>query len=93
MIVALPLLHKYMCQGRERETGKQKHNHAEHRVWIFLGVFGGTEGFFLVQVFHFSLLLDQVGHLPVPSENVSRRGKKIWKMVNLTRTDSSLLRS
>jgi hypothetical protein len=47
-------------QDREREAGNEKHSHAEHRVWIFqrdicsvarLGAFGGTEGFFMLQLF------------------------------------------
>ena len=41
-----------MRQDRKPEAGKQKHNHAEHRVWIFdrhtcsvvrFGDFDGTE--------------------------------------------------
>jgi len=78
------LLNKYVRQGGEREAGKQKHNHTEHRVWILdrnscflvrVGVFGGTEGFFILQLVEGQLRLNRIVHLPVPSENVCWRGK------------------
>src|SRR4030095_3592598 len=46
------------------------------------GAFGITEEFLIVQLFHFSSALKRIVHLAVPSENVSRRGKRIWKSVN-----------
>jgi hypothetical protein len=81
-----PLLNKYVRQSCEREAAEQKHNHAEDCVRIFhrdicavarLGAFGRIEGFFVVQLFDFSFVLARIVHLPVPSENLSRRGKKI----------------
>lgn len=34
-VVSIELLNNYVRQGCEREAGKQKHNRAKHRVWIF----------------------------------------------------------
>ena len=34
-VVSVELLNNYVRQGCEREAGKQKHNRAKHRVWIF----------------------------------------------------------
>ena len=74
-----------MRQDRKPEAGEQKNNHGERRVWIChgdicsvarFGAFGGTEGFFMVQLFQFSFVLDRIVHLPVSSENLSWRGKK-----------------
>jgi hypothetical protein len=84
-----------MRQDREREAGKEKHSHAEHRVRIFdrhtcslvrFGLCQSRKAVFLLQLLHFSFVLDRVVHLPVPSENVSRRGKKIQ---NVCRADGS----
>ena len=78
------LLNKYVRQGGEREAGKQKRNHAEHRVWILdrdscflvrVGVLGGPEGFFILQLVEVSLVLNRIVHLPIPSENVCWHGK------------------
>ena len=80
-----PLLNKYMRQDRKRDAGEQKHGHAEHRVRIFVrrtcslvrfGLWRRRKRFFLIQVFHFSFLLECIGHLPIPSESFSGRGKK-----------------
>jgi hypothetical protein len=80
------LLDKYVRQNREREAGNEKHSYAEHRVWIFdrdtcsIGCFVlrcGTKRFLTLQLLDFRSSLDRIVHLPVPSENVSRRGKKI----------------
>jgi len=74
-----------MGQDRKREAGKQERNHREHRVWMFqrhacllvrFGAFDGTGGFLIVQLCHFSFVLNRIVHLPVPSENVSRCGKE-----------------
>src|SRR5215813_4846600 len=75
-----------MGQDRKRGAGKQKHNHAKYRVLILrrhtrslprFGGFGGSERFFILQLFHFSFVLNRIVHLPVPSENLSRRGNEI----------------
>ena len=75
-----------MCQERKPEAGKYKHNKAEHPIWIFdrrtcslvCVVFRCEPKRYLTpQFWHFSFVLDRIVHLPVPSENVSRRGKKI----------------
>ena len=75
-----------MRQGCEREAGKQKHNHAERRVWIFdrhtcfLVRFGASvepKGLSSFSSCISASSLDRVVHLPVPSENVSWRGKRI----------------
>ncbi len=80
------LLNNYMRQDRQPEAGKYKHNDAEDRVWIFdrhscslvrFGLRPSRKGFFTPQLLRFSFFLDRIVHLPVPSENVSRRGKKI----------------
>ena len=85
-VVWVHLLNNDMRQGCEREAGKQKHSHAEHRVGIFdrhtcsllyFGAFRGTEWFCTLQFFHFSFVLNQIVHLPVSSENVSWRGQKV----------------
>jgi hypothetical protein len=89
--VLTQVLNKYVRQSCEREAAEQKHNHAKDCVRIFhgdicavarLGAFGRIEGFFMVQLFDFSFVLARIVHLPVPSENLSRRGKKIAKRVN-----------
>lgn len=78
-----PLLNKNVRQGSEREAAEQKHNHAEDRVRIFrrdtyfvtrFRAFSGTEGYFMVQLFHVSFVLARIVHLSVPSEILSRRG-------------------
>ena len=55
-VVSVELLNNYVRQGCEREGGKQKHNRAKHRVWIFgrhadsairLSGRGGCEGVFI----------------------------------------------
>ena len=75
-----------MRQNREREAGNEKHSHAEHPVWIFdrdtcsLVCFVlqcGPKRYLTPQFLRFSFVLDRIVHLPVPSEKVSRRGKKI----------------
>jgi hypothetical protein len=86
--VSVPLLNEYMRQDRKREAGEQKHGHAEHRVLIFDGDTCSLVRFvrwrddkrlLMLQRFHFRFVLDWMVHLPVPSANVSRRGKKISK--------------
>jgi hypothetical protein len=80
-------------QGCEREAGKQKHNHAKHRVLIFdrhtcflvdFGLRWRRKGFLLLQLLHFRFSLDHVDHLPIPSESFTRRGKKICKIIPQT---------
>src|SRR5438067_11846548 len=75
-----------MRQERKPEAGKYKHNNAEHRVRIFdrdtcsLVCFVlrcGPKRYLTLQLLHFRSSLDRIVHLRVPSENVSRRGKKI----------------
>jgi hypothetical protein len=55
-VVSVELLNNYVRQGCEREAGKQKHNRAKHRVWIFdrhadsairLSTPGGCKGVFI----------------------------------------------
>jgi hypothetical protein len=90
-ICSSALLDKYVRQDREREAGNQKHSHAEHCVWIFdrrtcclvCFVFQrGPKRYLTPQLVRFSFVLDRIVHLPVPSEIVSRRGKKFSKSVN-----------
>src|SRR5512133_2939057 len=78
-----------MRQERKPEAGKYKHNNAEHPVWIFnrrnrsLVCFvlqSGPKWYLAPQLFHFSFVLDVIVHLPVPSENVSRRGKRFLNL-------------
>jgi len=75
-----------MGQDRKRGAGKKKHNHHERRVWIFqrqacslvrFGAFDGTGGLLIRGLCDFSFVLNRIVHLPVPSENLSRRGKNI----------------
>ena len=77
-----------MRQDRKPETGKYKHNDAEHPIWIVDRRTCSLVSFVLrcgpkrqltCQLVRFSFVLDRIVHLPVPSENVSRRGKKITK--------------
>jgi len=79
------LLDNYMRQCCKREAGKQKHNHAERCIWIFdrhtcfIGCFVlrcGPKRYLTPQLLHFSFVLDGIVHLPVPSESLTRRGKK-----------------
>ena len=76
-----------MRQDRKPEAGKQKHNHGERRVWIFdrdtclLVCFVprcGPKRYLTFQLLHFSSSLGRIVHLPVPSGNVSRRGKGFY---------------
>jgi hypothetical protein len=55
-VVSVELLNNYVRQGCEREAGKQRHNRAKQRVWIFdrhadsairLSALGGCEGVFI----------------------------------------------
>jgi hypothetical protein len=78
-----------MGQDRKRGAGKQKHNQSERRVWIFqrqacsfvhFGAFDGTGGFLILQLCDFSVVLNRIVHLPVPSENLSRRGKEDFRI-------------
>jgi hypothetical protein len=75
-----------MRQDRKPDAGKHKHNDAEHPIWIidrrtcFLVCFVlqcGPKRYLTPQLLHFSLVLDRIVHLLVPSEIFSRRGKKI----------------
>jgi hypothetical protein len=77
-----------MGQDREHEAGKEKHSHAEHRVWIFdrhtcsLVCFVlqcGPKRYLTPQLLGFSFVLDRIVHLLVTSEIFSWRGKKISK--------------
>src|SRR6476620_5559749 len=80
-----------MRQERKPEAGKYKHNYAEHRIWIFdrrtysLVCFVlqcGRKRYLTPQLLGFSFVLDRIVHLPVPSGNVSRRGKKIAEILS-----------
>jgi hypothetical protein len=82
-----------MGQERKPEAGKQEYKHAKHRVWIFdrdtclLVCFVlrcGPKRYLTRELLRFSFVLDRIVHLPVPSETVSRRGKKISKSLALT---------
>src|SRR6266481_1677278 len=82
------LLDKYVRQDREREAGNEKHSHAEHCVRISdrdtcsLVCFVlrcGPKRYLTFQLLHFRCSLDRIVHLPVPSENVSQRGKRFSK--------------
>jgi len=84
-LFSLDFLNKYMGQDRKRGAGKQKDNHRERPVWIFqrqacslvrFGAFDRTGGFLILQFCDFTFVLNRIVHLPIPSENVSRRGKK-----------------
>ena len=75
-----------MRQERKPEAGEYKHNDAEHFIWIFerrtrsviCFVFQcGPKSYLTPQLLGFSFVLDRIVHLPVPSGNVSRHGKKI----------------
>jgi len=75
-----------MGQERKPEAGKYKHNDAEHPIWIVdrdtcsLVCFVlqcGPKSYLTPQVLRFSFVLNWIVHLPVPSEDASRRGKKI----------------
>ena len=77
-----------MRQDRKPEAGKQKHNHGEHRIRIFdrhacllvcLVLRCGPRRYLTLQLSHFRSSLDRIVHLPVPSENMTRGGKKISK--------------
>lgn len=75
-----------MRQERKPEAGKYKHNNAEHPIWIIdrrtyslicFVLQCGPKRYLTPQLLGFSFVLDRIVHLPVPSEIVSRRGKKI----------------
>jgi hypothetical protein len=77
-----------MRQNRKPDAGKYKHNDAEHPIWIIdrrtcslicFVLQCGPKRYLTFQLLRFSFVLDQIVHLPVPSENVNRRGKKISK--------------
>jgi hypothetical protein len=83
------LLNNYMREDREPEAGEYKHNDAEHFIWIFdrrtrsvicFGFQCGPKRHLTPQLLCFSFVLDRIVHLPVPSGNVSGRGKKISKI-------------
>src|SRR5882672_2028729 len=85
-ICSRALLDKYVRQDREPEASNEKHSHAEHRVRIFdrdtcsIGCFVlrcGTKRFLTLQLLDFRSSLARIVHLPIPSEDVSRHGKKI----------------
>jgi len=75
-----------MRQEGKPETGKYEHNYAEHPIWIFdrrtcslicFVLQYGPKRYLTPQLLGFSFGLDRIVHLPVPSGNVSGRGKKI----------------
>jgi hypothetical protein len=75
-----------MRQERKPEAGKYKHNNAEHPIWIIdrrtyslicFVLQCGPKRYLTAQLFRFSLVLDRIVHLLVPSETVRRRCKKI----------------
>ena len=74
-----------MRQYCKPEAGKYKHNDAEHPIWIFdrrtcslvCFVFSWKPKRYLtLELLRFSFVLDRIVHLPVPSENLSRRGRQ-----------------
>jgi hypothetical protein len=82
-----------MRQDRKSEAGKYKHNDAEHPIWIFdrrtcsLVCFVlrcGPKRYLAPQLLRFNFVLDRIVHLPVPSEKVSQRGKKISESLTPT---------
>jgi len=93
-IVVPQLRNDYLRQSCERDAGKKKHNHAKHRVRIVhrfacslvrVGAFSRSQGFFMLQLCHLSVVLVQVLHLSIPSGNLSRHGKNISKSLAPTR--------
>ena len=90
-VVLIRFLNKHVRQGREAEAGKQKHNDAKNRIWISglhtcfrvrLGFWVSCEGPVTLWLSVFRLVSKGNTHLLVPSENMSRRGKKL---LNLSR--------
>src|SRR6476661_3009874 len=80
-----------MRQERKPEAGKYKHNNAEHPIWIVdrgtcafvcFVLQCGRKRYLTPQLLRVSFVLDRIVHLPVPSEAVNRRGKKLSKSVN-----------
>ena len=80
-----------MRQQGKPEAGKYKHNYAEHPIWIVDGrtcslicfvLQYGPKEYLMSQLWRFSFVLDRIVHLPVPSEIVGWRGKKISKSMN-----------
>src|SRR4029077_3410772 len=80
-----------MRQERKPEAGKYKHNNAEHPIWIIdrrtyslicFVLQCGPKRYLTPQLLGFSFVLDRIVHLPVPSGNVSRRGKKIAEILS-----------
>ena len=74
-----------MRQGCEYQAGYQKHNNAEHPIWIIdrrtyplicFVLQCGPKRCLTPQLLGFSFVLDRIIHLPVHSENGSRRGKR-----------------
>lgn len=77
-----------MREDRKAEARYYKHNDAEDPILIvdqricLLVSFGlrcGPKRYFTHQFVNFRSSLDRIVHLPVPSEGVIRRGKKISK--------------
>ncbi len=75
-----------MRRERKPEAGKYKHNNAEHPVWIVdrrtcafvcFVLRCAPKRYLTPQLLRVSFVLDRIVHLPVPSEVVNRRGKKI----------------
>ena len=80
-----------MGQERKPEAGEYKHNDAEHFIWIFdrrtrsvicFGFQCGPKRYLTPQLLCFSFVLDWIVHLPISSETLPLRGKKIWKSLN-----------
>jgi|SRR6476660_2216940 hypothetical protein len=79
-----------MSQERKPEAGKYKHNNAEHPIWIIdrrtslicFVLQCGPKRYLTPQLLRVSFVLDRIVHLPVPSGNVSRRGKKIAEILS-----------
>src|SRR3954464_1048312 len=93
------LLNNYMRQDRKPEAGKEKHSHAEHRLWISdrntcsLVCFVlqcGPKRYLSRELVHFTFFLDRIVHLPVPSEAFTRRCKKHLK-ISESRSEQILL--
>src|SRR6266850_7853832 len=82
-----------MRQERKPEAGKYKHNNAEHPIWIIerrtyslicFVLRCGPKRYLTPQLLGFSFVLARIVHLPVPSGNVSRRGKKVCRRLRVT---------
>ena len=82
-----------MRQDGKPEAGKYKHNDAQHPIWILdrracsLACFVfrcGPKRYLTPQFLRLSFVLNRIVHLPVPSEILTRRGKKVSESLTPT---------